>query len=276
MRAAHEVTNGDVEDLMTRVRAAALDASLDERIVENFESATAAGGIDLVERMIALESWMPTYYWTLRNSAYEVQPVEPAGEWDWATAAQVQVLHGYWGAQWTDYLAPWLEERWGTGWQQHPAEHRTAWLDVLLQELGAPEQSPAQPFAWVSVAQADALAGVWGADWHDPVRQYLDSRWGVGWDDNPDDYKVAWLDDLLTEWSARASSDEPATAAPTEPAAAAEPRVDELSHDQVMVRAFAAAMEKVPGARELTDDEIDRARETFAVEFTRIHPRPAG
>jgi hypothetical protein len=101
MREAHDAANGDVEYLVTRVRAAALDASLDKRMLENFALATSAGGIDLVERMIALEPWMPAYCWTLRNCADEVQHVEAAREWDGVTAAQVQVLHDYWGEQWT-------------------------------------------------------------------------------------------------------------------------------------------------------------------------------
>ncbi|MBB4906103.1 hypothetical protein [Actinophytocola algeriensis] len=270
MRRAREEANGDIEDLVNRVRAAVLDASFDERMVDEFAVAVSSGGIDLVERIIALEQWMPDFYWTLRNPVEEAQGGEIAGEWEWVTAAQVALLHGYWGDQWPDQLAPWLDERWGTGWEQNPAEHRATWLDALVQELAAPEEAAeeaaAPPFAWVRPEQADAVTGIWGVDWHDPMRRHLDSRWGAGWDDNPDDHKVAWLNDLLTEWSAGASSGE------QEPAA--QPPTSELSYDQVMEQAFASALEKVPGAADLPDDEIARARATFAAEFERTHPRP--
>lgn len=130
MRAAHEETGGDVDGLVARVQTVARDASFQERSVEVFVQAVSSGGADVVERLLELEPWMPALYQSLREPA----AAEPAHEWAWLTATQHETVSGYWGDQWPEGLDAWLTERWGPGWDSHPDDYKTAWLDDLLAE----------------------------------------------------------------------------------------------------------------------------------------------
>lgn len=50
----------------------------------------------------------------------------------WVTAAQRDALRAGWGEQWAPELTADLNTRWGDGWQQHPGEHKSAWLAELI------------------------------------------------------------------------------------------------------------------------------------------------
>ncbi|HEX5114879.1 MAG TPA: hypothetical protein VFW65_06755 [Pseudonocardiaceae bacterium] len=51
---------------------------------------------------------------------------------DPALAAQVQGALGWSPEHYESQLGPYLDNWWGAGWEQHPAEHKSAWLDQLV------------------------------------------------------------------------------------------------------------------------------------------------
>jgi hypothetical protein len=59
------------------------------------------------------------------------------GRFDWlhgdpALASQVRGALGWSPEHYESALGPYLDSQWGPGWEQHPAEHKSAWLDQLI------------------------------------------------------------------------------------------------------------------------------------------------
>lgn len=89
------------------------------------------------------------------------------------------------------------------------AEHEPDELAAHLAELSSPPaDSDTDRFAWVRPDQAERMAAAWGDDWPTALPEQLDYRWGDGWDANPDDHKVDWLDAVLAELVADPVPDE--------------------------------------------------------------------
>lgn len=127
-------------------------------------------------------------------------------------------------------------------------------------EHGAQQATPEDRFAWVTESQSARLAAAWGSDWQHYLGEQLDYRWGQGWEANPAEHKQPWLDVLLEELLAPAA---PRTAHPaaeeTGSAAtghgSAEPKEKDL--DQLVERMVQEAVNEIPGAEQLTADELD-------------------
>ena len=63
------------------------------------------------------------------------------GDFDWVTPEQAGHLTELLGAGWQVPLDQELTTRWGSDWRAHPAAHKTAWLDDLI-ESGGLRKSP--------------------------------------------------------------------------------------------------------------------------------------
>jgi hypothetical protein len=88
-------------------------------------------------------------------------PASPGGggaEFGWVTAEQQDALGAGWGEHWPTELAADLATRWGEGWQQHPDEHKTAWLADLI-AAGALPPGAAAPDAGSVLASLPAEIG---------------------------------------------------------------------------------------------------------------------
>lgn len=73
-----------------------------------------------------------------------VEDAEPADPFAWVHAqpelvARVQSTLQYWPEHYESHLRPYLEGLWGPGWEQHPDEHKQAWLDQALAGLETAE-----------------------------------------------------------------------------------------------------------------------------------------
>lgn len=119
-------------------------------------------------------------------------------------------------------------------------------LPDLYWQLAYPP-AEADPMAWVSDGLDQRAAALFGDSWPTDLKAQLDSRWGDGWEQNPDEYKSAWLADLLTEW------EQPAPAQDVELAAA---------------EAITAAVAEIEGAEELTPAELAEIQAELAAEFS--------
>jgi hypothetical protein len=82
------------------------------------------------------QAWVPRV-----PVARDVEPVTPVeGPFDWVTDEQASAFRDLYGVDWVGPAAGTLAEKWGADWQQHPAEHKRAWLTDLLPTLvTAPE-----------------------------------------------------------------------------------------------------------------------------------------
>ena len=102
---------------------------------------------------------------------------------------------------------------------------------------------------------------------------YLDQYWGGGWEQNPDDHKRAWLDQMLsgmetmTDAPADPTASTPAEAAATAQGAGnaaatstaaepADPAAEELG--QAVADVLAEAMAQVPGAADLPPEVLQQ------------------
>ncbi len=110
------------------------------------------------------------------------------------------------------------------------------------------------PFGWLR-SQPDLAAKVAAAWQYQPehyeshLGPYLESLWGPGWEQHPDDHKQAWLEQAL--------SDLDSTADQGQATATAEPTVDEVAAvEQQVAQALAEALAEVPEAAELPDDVV--------------------
>lgn len=104
----------------------------------------------------------------------------------------------------------------------------------------APAPVPAAGgFGWVTAEQAVVLQGRWGPDWRGPLSEDLAGRWGAEWAANPDEYKTAWLADLIA-------------------AGAFAGHVDEGDKQEALLAEFAQAVQNVPGIEALSSEEIAR------------------
>jgi hypothetical protein len=324
LRGVYEASPSDgLDTLLGQFREAARAASLSDSGAEAFaREVSAAGGRDLIERVLLLEAGMPGLYWQLvawRDGPGDELPADelpgdelyyddlPAGaaadEYDWANDTQCGRLEQAWGTPWRDYLGEWLGQRWGPGWEQHPPEHKRAWLEDLLPELlgqastaldestasgldaspgvdaapgvdagpgleAAPGlDTPADPWSWVTGGQRSQLAAAWSDGWPERLQRELDGQWGPGWEGHPGDHKTAWLDQLLPQWS---------PAAVPVPDNGADPTAERAARDALAEQAFTAALDQVPGARELPGAEIEQLRSQFREQFERSQPMSAG
>lgn len=70
-----------------------------------------------------------------------------AGQFDWVPAELWPALEGVWGAAWQDPLSERLTQVWGPGWEEHPGEHKSAWLaDMVARgELAEAAETPERP-----------------------------------------------------------------------------------------------------------------------------------
>ncbi|HEX5119946.1 MAG TPA: hypothetical protein VFW65_32570 [Pseudonocardiaceae bacterium] len=76
----------------------------------------------------AAQTWVPR-----EAGVHDDEPV--SGSFGWVTDEQAAAFRDLYGADWAGPAAGTLTEKWGAGWQQHPAEHKRAWLTDLLPTL---------------------------------------------------------------------------------------------------------------------------------------------
>jgi hypothetical protein len=78
--------------------------------------------------------------------------------------ARVEATLQYRPEHYESHLAPYLEQLWGPGWEQHPDEHKQAWLDQALAGLESSDQvtaadtEAAEPTQDAEAAQGDEAA----------------------------------------------------------------------------------------------------------------------
>ncbi len=77
---------------------------------------------------------------------------------DPALPVRLERVLSYQPEHYEEYVAPYLDTAWGTGWEEHPDEHKRAWLDQLL--TGLEERPPAGELT--GAAQVDATAVIAG------------------------------------------------------------------------------------------------------------------
>jgi hypothetical protein len=123
------------EALRHRIGTAAAEEYGDLGEIEPFLDAlsgTGQGG-ELVERMVQLHPLMPALYWQVVGGGAGA-PAADADGFSWMTSAQHEKVASWWAGSWEETLSAHLDDKWGPGWQQHPAEHKVAWLDGLISE----------------------------------------------------------------------------------------------------------------------------------------------
>lgn len=116
----------------------------------------------------------------------------------WVTDTQQAQLNELWEIRgdWREWLPVELDTHW-PDWKTSTPQELAGWLDGLIPMLVMPAEEATDRFGWVTDTQQGQLAAAYPGDWRAPLTEQLDSRWGPGWDDNPDSHKQAWLDDLL-------------------------------------------------------------------------------
>ena len=117
-------------------------------------------------------------------------------------------------------------------------------------------ETTASPFAWLRPDHQDQLASWWGSEWPDTLSAQLEARWGSGWQGHPDEHQAAWFEDAMREWSGESGGQAEAKA---EPEAAAEQLTSEAAVELVE-RALAELMAEVPGAEELSPEDLVELR----------------
>lgn len=143
LRTAHENEPADFDAFLTRLRdesAHIVDPQDIERFVEELDR---IGGdrMDLIRRLV-------------EHDPDELTPDRFA----WVPPESVERLSSAWGPDWQTPLGEQLDYRWGDGWEQHPADHKAAWLPDVVDELLAPaDDIPAQPGA--PTPEPDGAAG---------------------------------------------------------------------------------------------------------------------
>ena len=205
LRTALETVQGEGDGpnwdrMVLLIRTTAEERAVDASAVEGFLDGLGqtGQGYDLVERLVGLTDQMPDLYWYLTNPS--VDETGEAGE---------------------------------TGETVHP-------------------------MAWVLDDQLARTRALFGDSWPEDLAQHLDSRWGAGWEQHPDEHKVAWLADLLTEWE-----QPPAEEAGAAPAAEIVP-VELL--EQTLDEEIAAAVAEIEGAEDLTEEELAELRAELLAE----------
>lgn len=68
------------------------------------------------------------------------QAADSGGSFGWlnedpSLVERVGTAFGYQPEHYESHLGPYLEQAWGTDWEQHPADHKRAWLDQLLSQV---------------------------------------------------------------------------------------------------------------------------------------------
>ena len=166
-----------------------------------------------------------------------------------------------------EYLGPYLDQSWGPGWEQNPAEDKRAWLEQLLAAqqppgaaisgeefapgFGENATAPVDRFGWVT-GHALLMSRMqevfsWGPEhYQEYLGPYLDRSWGPGWEQNAAEDKRAWLEQLLNV---------------QELPGAALPDQEFLAEfvDEVVAPAVAEALEEVDGVGLLSEEEIYEA-----------------
>jgi hypothetical protein len=104
----------------------------------------------------APDDWHAYEYWS-DGTVTEETAGEDRFAWlhaDPALPVRVEEVLSYQPDRYEEYLAPYLDTAWGPGWEQHPDEHKRAWLDQLLTGL---EERPAET-GLSAATQVDATA----------------------------------------------------------------------------------------------------------------------
>ena len=112
----------------------------------------------------------------------------------------------------------------------------------------AASEDSGDEFGWVAADQRDFLQQRWGQDWPALLSQDLDTRWGSGWQANPDEHKAAWLADLIAT-GAFAGAQE----AGAQESAAAD---GQDAAQQAVLDDFATRVSQIPGIEQLSQEEI--------------------
>ncbi|GAA4416889.1 hypothetical protein GCM10023148_14420 [Actinokineospora soli] len=101
-------------------------------------------------------AWLPDVLAELLDGdQQQADPADPATRFDWVPAEIAERLSSAWGQDWQTPLGQQLDYRWGEGWEQHPDDHKAAWLPDLVDELLAPaDEIPDQPGAPAEPAAA--------------------------------------------------------------------------------------------------------------------------
>jgi hypothetical protein len=202
------------------------------------------------------------------RTAYEACQAGGDTEWE-ALSASIAGTAAEWSFDGTT-VEQYLEALAGTGQGTQLVEHMLELADQmpgLYWQLQGGGDAAGDAFAWVTQEQRDYLQSVWGSGWPDALTEYLNGQWGEGWEQHPDEHKAAWLTDLIHTWSAQGGEDTAeaatgaATAAEAPGGAAAEA---ELPAPEVVAEfvdsELKAALAQIPGADELTEEEIGELR----------------
>lgn len=132
-----------------------------------------------------------------------------------------------------------------------PGDRLSGCGDLWLSHEQVLARDAENPMAWVTAGLRVRAATVFGESWPTELSAHLDDRWGLGWEQNPDEHKAAWLGDLLTEWEL-AAEPESGPSKDIEAAIAAE---------------VAAVVAEIDGAEELTAEELDEIRAELVAEL---------
>lgn len=151
LQQAHEAcqAGGDPgwEALREHIIAVAAPEYGDVAAVEGFVAALdgTGQGAEIIEQLLHLHGQLPDLYWQVAGGggAEAAQEAGDGGSFTWLTAEQHQHVSSWWENGWPSILTAHLNSRWGEGWEQHPAEHKVAWLDDLIREWsGAADFTP--------------------------------------------------------------------------------------------------------------------------------------
>ena len=230
----------------TCLRELAAAEGFDTIAVATFLDVAAANGeFAPVTRLRELGDQLPFVLTELRAGAGDDDGGE-SGPLGWVNESQQAWLAGVWGPEWAAYLVADLDQRWGDGWQAHPAEHKTSWLDDLLAS-GAyaqadHEDAPDDGFAWVPPEPRQAAEAAWGRAWQEPLSGRLTQLWGPGWEAHPAEHKAAWLADAVAA----------GTLVATEPA----PQEAVSQAQTAALDEFLTAVRKLPGAEHMSEAEL--------------------
>lgn len=164
LRTAYDSCQADGETswdaLGARIAAVGAEQAFDAATVEQYLEALAGTGqaTELVERMLELSDQMPALYWQLRSGPADDGAEQATGDpLGWVTQEQRDYLESAWGTAWPDSLTEYLNGNWGAGWEQHPDDHKAAWLQDLIHTWSA--QGPAETPAEGQAVPAEAAEG---------------------------------------------------------------------------------------------------------------------
>jgi hypothetical protein len=140
--------------------------------------------------------------------------------------------------------------------QQDPGIYWT--LQALLYPVAPVATTPTDRFGWLAEQQVRRLTEGWGDGWRGYLGEQLDYRWGAGWEATyGTEGSQGYLDQLIDEWLPQEPVAQPEPQQPI--AQQPEPQEAQLSPeelDQLIAEAIQDNIKTVPGADELTDEEL--------------------